>query len=120
MEILSLIIEDDIDLAEIFSQAVAAAGYKTEVINDGIVAQERLKVLTPAVIVLDMHIPNISGDKLFLQIRSDERLKGTRVVVATADAQMAEAMRGRADLVLVKPISFTQLRDLTARLLPRH
>lgn len=119
MESLSLIIEDDVDLAEIFSQAVTAAGYKTEVINDGLEAQERLKQVTPAVIVLDMHIPHISGDKLFIQIRNDERLKNTRVVVATADAQMAESMWGKADLVLVKPISFTQLRDLTARLHPR-
>lgn len=120
MDVLALIIEDDIDLAEIFSQAVTAAGYKTEVINDGLVAQERLKQVVPAVIVLDMHIPHISGDKLFHQIREDDRLKETRVVVATADAQMAESMWGKADLVLVKPISFTQLRDLTSRLLPHH
>lgn len=115
MNTLSLIIEDDEDLAEIFSQAVSAAGYETEVIGDGLAAQERLKEVVPSVIVLDMHIPHISGDKLFKQIREDQRLDHTRVVVATADAQMGEMMRGKADLVLIKPISFTQLRDLTSR-----
>ncbi|MCQ3935677.1 MAG: hypothetical protein DPW18_01395 [Chloroflexi bacterium] len=119
MTALSLIIEDDEDLAEIFSQAVTAAGYQTEVINDGLVAQERLKQVVPDVVVLDMHIPHVSGDKLFVQIRADERLNNTRVVVATADAQMGESMWGKADLVLIKPISFTQLRDLTARLRPQ-
>lgn len=78
------------------------------------------RVPTPEVIllekVLDMHIPHLSGDKLFDQIRADERLNNARVVVATADAQMGESMWGKADLVLIKPISFTQLRDLTARL----
>lgn len=117
MEILSLIIEDDEDLAEIFSQALTAAGYHTEVIHDGLVAQERLKEVVPSVIVLDMHIPHISGDKLFKQIREDERLMKSRVVIATADAQMGQAMWGKADLVLIKPISFTQLRDLTSRYL---
>jgi hypothetical protein len=38
------------------------------------------------------------------------------VVIATADAQMGENLRGEADLVLIKPITFTQLRDLTFRL----
>jgi hypothetical protein len=42
------------------------------------------------------------------------------VVVTTADAQMGDSMRGEADLILIKPITFTQLRDLTARLLPRE
>jgi CheY-like chemotaxis protein len=120
MNILSLIIEDDEDLAEIFSQALNAAGYQAEIINDGLTAQERLKQVVPSVIVLDMHLPHISGDKLFKQIREDERLKDTRVVVATADAQMGEAMWGSADLVLIKPISYVQLRDLTARLRPQQ
>lgn len=118
MNLLSLIIEDDEDLAEIFSQAVTAAGYETEIINDGLSAQERLKQVVPSLVVLDLHIPYISGDKIFKEIRADDRLKHTRVVVATADAQMSEMMRGKADLVLIKPISFTQLRDLTSRFRP--
>lgn len=119
MKILSMVIEDDEDLAEIFSKAVTAAGYEVEVINDGLVAQERLKEVVPSIVILDMHIPHISGDKIFKQIRDDKRLLSTRVVVATADAQMGESMWGKADLVLIKPISFTQLRDLTSRFLPR-
>lgn len=65
-----------------------------------------------------MHLPNVSGNILLKQIRADERLKKTRVVVATADAQMGESLRGEADLVLIKPITFTQLRDLSFRLHP--
>lgn len=118
MNTLSIIIEDDEDLAEIFSQAVDAAGYHTEIISDGLTAQERLKDVIPSIVILDMHIPHISGDKLLKQIREDKRLVHTRVVVATADAQMGEIMRGKADLVLIKPISFTQLRDFTARFHP--
>ncbi len=67
-----------------------------------------------------MHIPHISGDILLNQIREDDRLTNTRVVVTTADAQMGENSRGQADLVLIKPITFSQLRDLTARLKPQN
>ena len=114
-EYLALIIEDDEDLSEIFGQALTAAGYTIEVIRDGRAAQERIKQVVPTVITLDMHIPQISGD-ILLQVRGDERLAKTKVVVTTADAQMGESMRSIADLVLIKPITFSQLRDLTARL----
>ena len=117
---LALVIEDEADLAEIFEKALTAAGYEVETICDGTLAQGRLKQIIPVIITLDMHLPQISGATLFSQIRADERLKKTRVVVTTADAQMGERMRGEADLVLIKPITFTQLRDLTARLLPRE
>jgi len=115
-EHLALIIEDDEDLSEIFGQALSAAGYDIEIIRDGRIAQERIQELIPKVITLDMHIPHIAGDVLLKQIRADARLQKTRVVVTTADAQMAESSRPLADLVLIKPITFSQLRDLTARL----
>jgi CheY-like chemotaxis protein len=118
-EPLALIIEDDEDLAEIFGQALTAAGYTTEIIRDGLVAQARIREIVPAVITLDMHIPQISGDRILQQIRGDDRLAKTRVVVTTADAIMGENARGSADLVLIKPITFSQLRDLSARLRPR-
>ena len=119
-EHLALIIEDDEDLSEIFGQALTAAGYTIEIIRDGQIAQERIKEVVPAVITLDMHIPHIPGDILLQQIRADERLEKTRIVVTTADAQMGESMRSTADLVLIKPITYTQLRDLTTRLLPKN
>jgi CheY-like chemotaxis protein len=115
-EHLALIIEDDEDLSEIFGQALSAAGYNTEIIRDGQTALERIKHIVPKVITLDMHIPHVPGDVVLKQIRADQRLAKTRVVVTTADAQMAESMRTLSDLVLIKPITFSQLRDLTARL----
>ncbi|MCZ2128416.1 MAG: response regulator [Anaerolineales bacterium] len=119
-EAFALIVEDDEDLAEIFNQALTAANYATEIVRDGQAAQQRLAEVVPAVVTLDMHIPHISGDQILKQIRADERLKKTRVIVTTADELMAEATRGVADLVLIKPITYSQLRDLSARLRPRE
>jgi two-component system response regulator BaeR len=116
MSELALIIEDDEDLSEIFGQALLAANYEIEIIRDGAVARTRLKEVLPVVVVLDMHLPHVAGNALLDQIRADERLEKTRVVVATADAQMGDSLRGLADLVLIKPITFTQLRDLSSRL----
>jgi CheY-like chemotaxis protein len=113
---LAIIIEDDEDLASIFSEALQKANYQVETIRDGLSAQRRMLQVVPCVVVLDMHIPYLSGADILKQIRSDPRLKNTAVVIATADARMGEAFTDVADFVLIKPIAFKQLRDLTARL----
>ena len=115
---LALIIEDDEFLAEIFSLTLQEAEFEIEIIRDGQVALTRLATLTPALVVLDLHLPHISGVDILHQIRADERLAETRVMLATADAIMAENLREDADLVLLKPISTNQLRELAKRLHP--
>jgi chemosensory pili system protein ChpA (sensor histidine kinase/response regulator) len=115
MENIAFVIEDDQDLSNIFTEALKSAGYQVETIRDGAIAQQRLKEEIPEIIILDMHLPNVDGGELLTQIRADERIKKTRVIIATADALLGEYYEKKADLVLVKPISFSQLRDLTAR-----
>jgi DNA-binding response OmpR family regulator len=115
---LALIIEDHLGLANIFTYALQAAGFEVEIIQDGQVAQNRLANIAPAVVVLDLHLPHVSGKTLLRQIQADERLVETRVMVTTADALMAAQLYEEVDVVLLKPISVNQLRDLAARLHP--
>ena len=115
---LALIIEDDRDLSIIFAQALQAAEFETEIAEDGQVATTRLNETTPSVVVLDLHLPHVSGRDILDQIRTDPRLQDPRVMLATADPTMAEMLRAEADLVLIKPISFGQMRDLAKRLRP--
>ncbi len=112
----ALIVEDDADLAAIFAEALKSAGFEPQVIRDGAIAQRRIKEITPHIIILDLHLPHVDGSTLLTQIRADGALKGTIVIVATADALMGELYRDVADIVLIKPISFIQLRDLSSRL----
>jgi DNA-binding response OmpR family regulator len=115
----ALVIEDDPDLAEIFSHALQAAGYDVELLRDGMDARHRLRRAEPTLVVLDLHLPRVSGLDLLTQMRLDKRLKQVPVVVATADARLGESLTESVDFVLVKPISYTQLRELTARLKPK-
>jgi PAS domain S-box-containing protein len=116
MSKLGLIIEDDEDLTNIFAEALITAGYETEIIRDGSVAQQKLEEIVPDLVVLDMHLPHVDGVSLLNQIRTDKRLAGTLVIIATADAVLGDMYRDTADFVLIKPISFSQLRDLSVRL----
>lgn len=115
---LGYIIEDYEDTVTIFQWALERAGYEVEVAKDGAVAQKRLTEITPDLIVLDLHMPRVTGDILLQQIRSDDRLSNTRVFLATADANMAAQLRDQAELVLLKPISLAQLQELAERFKP--
>jgi CheY-like chemotaxis protein len=115
---LSLIVEDDIDLSIIFSESLNAAGFETEIERNGRIALERLTQISPDLVILDLHLPEVNGVTILNSIRASAHLSKTIVVVTTADANMGEQVRDDADFVLIKPISFGQLRDLTARLRP--
>lgn len=112
----ALIIEDDVDLADIFSDALQAAQFKTEIIADGAVAQKRLQEMIPQLVVLDLHLPHVSGETILRQIRSTPALAKVKVVIASADPITADMLSPESDLVLIKPVSFSQLRDLAQRL----
>ncbi|MBK8901559.1 MAG: response regulator [Anaerolineaceae bacterium] len=115
-ELIALVIEDDPDLVHIFARALEIAGYQTHMTGDGEEAVTLLTNIVPDIVVLDLHLPGVPGQKILQIIRADGRFQNTRVILATADYQTAEDLRKDADLVLLKPISFKQLRDLSARL----
>jgi DNA-binding response OmpR family regulator len=112
----AFIVEDDRDLANIFAEALQAGGFDTYIIRSGDTALAQLATTVPDVIVLDLHLPHVSGVEILRQVRADARLAETRVIIATADPRMAESVEDQADLSLLKPISFSQLRDLAVRL----
>ena len=112
----ALIVEDDPDLVHIFARALELSGYKTQTVGNGKEALSLLSETVPDIVVLDLHLPGIFGGEILHMIRSDGRLQETKVILATADYRTAEDLRDTADLVLLKPISFKQLRDLSTRL----
>jgi CheY-like chemotaxis protein len=115
---LAFVVEDDEALAELFSEALQKAEFEVEVFRDGRAALSRLADAIPALVALDLHLPHVSGLDILNYIRSDSRLSKIRVVLATANPEMAFYVREKADLVLIKPISYIQLRTLAARLRP--
>jgi DNA-binding response OmpR family regulator len=116
MENLAFIIEDNPDISELFKRALIAAGFHVEIIQDGGEAMLRLKTASPTLVILDMHLPKLNGGVILMYIRTHEHLKNTKVIVATADSQMGESYDYMADIVLQKPVTFSQLRDYALRI----
>jgi CheY-like chemotaxis protein len=115
----ALIIEDHLATAEFFDTALSEGGYQTEIIGSGQDAVSRLPNVVPDLIILDLHLPEVSGAEILKAVRSDRRLAETRVIIATTHWEGAEEVEKEADLVVLKPVGFEQLRDLAARFLPK-
>jgi len=110
-----LIIEDDPKLNEIMSITLQS-DFDIETCIDGKEGLSRLGMSTPNIVVLDLNLPGASGREILTCIRADERFAKTRVILTTADERQAELMTDEVDIVLLKPVSPVQLRELTLRL----
>lgn len=112
----ALVVEDNVDAAHIFTQALQAAGFEVEVACTGRQALTILNSAAPALVILDLALPDVSGIDILKAIRSTSHLSGTRVIVATAFPRLAQKLHDGADKVLLKPIPYTKLRDLSREL----
>ena len=112
---LALIIEDDPQLNTIMSITLQA-DFEIETYADGSSGLDRLKHTIPKIVVLDLNLPSVQGKEILQNIRADKRLSNTRIIITTADERQAETLTDMADIVLLKPVSPAQLRELASRL----
>ena len=112
---LALIIEDDPQLNEIMALTLES-DFEICTCTDGRTGLEQLSTTTPHLVVLDLHLPGTSGGDILQRIHAEERLNGVRVIITTADERQAETLTNEADIVLLKPVSPAQLRELASRL----
>jgi CheY-like chemotaxis protein len=112
---LALIIEDDPQLNTIMSLTLQA-DFEIEACANGSIGLERLRQTVPNVVVLDLNLPGASGKEILHSIHGDERLAKTRIILTTADERQAETLQDEVDIVLLKPVSPAQLRELALRL----
>ena len=112
----ALVVEDDEELGEIFSDLLEASGLAVSWVADGQVALDWLAQSSPDIIVLDLHLPRVSGLEILRRVRKNPEQKHTEVIVVTADALLTTVIKEQADFTLIKPIDFNQLNTLISRL----
>lgn len=103
----AVIIEDDPKLSMIYQIALESAGFRTALDINGNKYRSLLDSARPALIVLDIHLPFASGVDILNDIRDE--FSDTIIAVTTADIFKAKALQGKADHVLIKPVSVTSL-----------
>jgi CheY-like chemotaxis protein len=71
----------------------------------------------PDLILLDLHLPDLDGEQILRQIRSDPATESTPVVILTADAtagQIERLLAAGANAYLTKPLDVQQLLEIVS------
>jgi len=116
----ALIVEDDQDIASFIDKGLKIEGFLTQVASDGEEALDLIESNDYDVVILDLMLPKLSGEKVLNGIR--EEGINTPVIVLTAKTEISskvEALDQGADDYLTKPFAFEELlariRALTRR-----
>ena len=110
-----LVVDDDRALCAVLAERFAMDGLRTECVHDGSSAIPRALALRPQLIVLDLALPDQSGDQVFAGLRADHRTRYTPVVFVTGAAGRSEKIHhllAGADDYVTKPFD---LEELAAR-----
>jgi CheY-like chemotaxis protein/two-component sensor histidine kinase len=114
-----LIVEDNPDAAESLMMLLELLGLRVEVAHEGHTALQKAQAFQPQLMLVDIGLPGMSGYDIAQQIRTDERLRGVRLVAVTGygqDDDRQRALSAGFDLHLVKPIELDEVRALLAEL----
>jgi CheY-like chemotaxis protein len=95
--------------------AAQCQGIRLVEAETGTAGIELARALRPALVLLDLRLPDISGEQVLHLLLADPATAELRVVLISAEARPVEATRlvaAGADAYLVKPIDVLQLREL--------
>lgn len=113
-----LVVEDDADLAETYTDLLGARGYTTSSASNVADAIQLAVSTEPSAVILDLSLPGSSGLGVLDFIRSYKPLQNTMVLVVTGHSEMTNSgLVDKADLVLSKPVTNDQLLAMIERLL---
>ena len=105
-----LVVEDHADLREMLAVLLEAEGYDVRTARNGAEALTSLEEATPAVILLDLMMPVMTGDEFRARQLADPRYRDVPVICMTAAHDGRErADRIRANQYFQKPVDFDRL-----------
>ena len=116
-----LVADDDEDILLLVTTRLRRDGHEVVSASRGDDALALARELKPALAVLDVGMPGLDGLEVLGEIRADEALADTRVLLLTAKAQESDVRRGfevGADAYVKKPFSPSELSARVRELLP--
>jgi two-component system phosphate regulon response regulator PhoB len=107
-----LVVDDEADIVALVAYHLAKAGYRVSTASTGTDALAQARSETPAIIVLDLMLPGMSGFEVLEQLRADEATGHVAVLMLTARRDEPDRIHGLslgADDYLTKPFSPQEL-----------
>ena len=113
-----LIVEDNELNMKLFHDLLAAHGYATIQTRNGLEALELARKHRPALILMDIQLPEVSGLEVTKWLKEDDDLRTIPVVAITAFAMKGDEeriRRGGCEAYISKPISIATFLDAVRR-----
>ncbi|HYD52258.1 MAG TPA: response regulator transcription factor [Gemmatimonadaceae bacterium] len=107
-----LVVDDEADIVALVAYHLAKAGYRVSTATSGPDALAAARQERPALVVLDLMLPGLSGYEVLEQLRADEATRQIAVLMLTARREEQDRIRGLslgADDYLTKPFSPPEL-----------
>ena len=117
-----LVVDDEADIVALVAYHLAKSGYRVSTASTGIDALEAARRERPALVVLDLMLPGLSGYEVLEQLRASEATRDIAVLMLTARREEQDRIRGLtlgADDYLTKPFSPQELVLRVAAILRR-
>ena len=107
-----VVIEDEPDLAELVRFHLSQASFSVEVAHSGRAGLEAIRRARPALVILDLMLPDLSGTDVCRELRADPKLRDLPVLMLTARSGEVDRVVGfelGADDYVTKPFSPREL-----------
>ena len=117
-----LVADDDADIRDLVAFKLEQAGLEVIAVEDGESALEEARVREPALAVLDISMPGLSGIDVCRILRSEPATAGILIIMLTARVQEQDVEGGfsaGADDYVTKPFSPRELVSRIQALLSR-
>ncbi len=111
---LVLVVEDDPSVRGLLQTLLAAQGYRVAVADDGLAGLVKASSARPALILLDLMMPDLGGLRVLDELREDPALSTVPVLVVTGKVDAVPGLRAELgeSSVFAKPFA---VADLLAR-----
>ena len=108
-----LIIEDDLDVAEMLNAYFRVQGYEVLTADWGADGVEVAQSALPQIIILDIRLPDIDGFEVASRLRANHRTRQIPIIFLTEKRQRLDRIKGLelgADDYITKPFDIQELK----------
>ena len=108
-----LIVEDDLDIAEMLNASFRVQGYEVFTVNWGEDGVRAAQTVLPNLIILDIRLPDIDGFEVARRVREDRRTNEIPIIFLTEKRDRSDILQGLevgADDYITKPFDVQELR----------
>ena len=115
-----LVVDDQPHIVRLIQVNLEKEGFQVATARDGVEGITKVQELHPDLVILDVIMPRKDGFEVLREIKADESLAETPVILLTVkshNADIVEGLREGAELYLPKPFHPKELVSLVKRVL---